>query len=72
MGLQLVGCQQFAMADIEDALVDVHVCPVGTASLGDAELAHHVKLGGIGIDPSQRKNRTIIWRYKKNALICKK
>ena len=38
VGLQLVGCQQFAMADVEDALVDVHVCPVGTASLLDAEL----------------------------------
>ena len=36
--LQLVGSQQFAMADVEDALVGVHVCPVGTASLLDAEL----------------------------------
>ena len=40
------------MAEVEDTLVDVHVSPVGTATLCYAELADDIELLGVRVDKS--------------------
>ena len=39
MLFDFVGSEVFSVAEVEDTLVDVHVSPVGTATLCYAELA---------------------------------
>ena len=48
------------MAQVEYAVVDVHVCPVGSATLGDAELADDVELLGRGIDQADEAPALVV------------
>ena len=48
------------MTEVEDAIVDVHVCPIGTTTLGDAELAHHVELFRSWIDESHEATTFVV------------
>ena len=46
--LKLVCIQGLTMTDVEISVIDGGVCPVRAATLGYAELAGYLKLGGIG------------------------
>lgn len=47
--LDLVGSEVLTVAEVEDAVIDVHMRPVGTATLGNAELADDVEFIGRGM-----------------------
>ena len=48
------------MTEVEDTVVNVHVCPIGTTTLGDAELAHHVELFRSWIDESHEATTFVV------------
>ena len=57
--LNLIG-EVFSVTKVENAVVDVHMCPIRTTTLCNAELAHYIKFVGCRIDKPHETTTLII------------